>query len=1055
MSTRVGEVELYVDLDGRRIPVQTKKLAEQVGQALDSEFKGLSRRMDGISTDISRIGKDLERAFQLDDIGNLRQVRDTFDEIDGGARRAAIGAGSFRREYDGINDGVLELRQVAGTFQLLGDEARRGGAGVRGLGGDLDDTSRRGDAFRRVLGNLADAAKTFAGPGGGLDNMSRKLADNRIKWSDLGHETRQWTLIIGAVMAGMQDIAVLGSAAGAGLVAVGGAGLSLVTGVGAAAAVFKTLSMELDELPPSMREAKKEFDVFKDSFGDLRTVIASGALKQMTSTFSELRSTVSRLEPSFYGLGITVGRLLDDLSRNIRPGTEAFGQLNRSVELASPNFDSLARSSGTLGLALIRSFNRAQPLVQDLTGYVDKLVGRFDAFTRSSGFDEWILRSQKVFGSLGQLLDATGRALNDLVTPAAVNRTTKFLDNLTGFMPSLTVLLDNLGRLDLFGLAAQLLNDFGAALVPLEVPLGNLAEALSGKLSAGISAAAAALNVFATVAAPIVDLLADLVDAVPDGFMTGLVASLAVASSALLIFRGATALGGAITSMSTFTATAATTLGASKSLATGLATGIGRAGLIGGIAGGFVLAASAAGSFEKAILRIDDKARNVIASGTGIKSAYEQLGPTLGNASKGLTNVSDALDALSSVGTQRFSNIFAFFGTSMSEAGGQAIQLSRTLEALDPQLSSLANQNLPAAQGQFQQWAKDLGATDAQVLNLINQMPSFKQALIDSAAASGKAASDSDLVAMALGRTSVGADTAVGALARFGAGIAGSSQNTLAQEASLALLEGRTLTAGGAVDGLADKIRGFGSATLDTREANRQFEEAIDAVTESVGANGTSLDIATAAGRANEASLDSLAQKSLNAAAAALEQTGSQDQATAAINRGREELRRVLDQFGITGQAAEDYINKLGLVPGNVDTAVKLNDADTAEGRLNDLARTRTAIIRVQQDGSVNVGNGMTARPYATGGTLYGPELIYAGEAGPEAIVPLDRPLHDVDPSVRLLSALAQGKFQLPQAASGSSGPVFHEGAIVVRGALDPRRTAIEVANEIAEASVS
>ena len=53
-----------------------------------------------------------------------------------------------------------------------------------------------------------------------------------------------------------------------------------------------------------------------------------------------------------------------------------------------------------------------------------------------------------------------------------------------------------------------------------------------------------------------------------------------------------------------------------------------------------------------------------------------------------------------------------------------------------------------------------------------------------------------------------------------------------------------------------------------------------------------------------------------------------------------------------------------------------------------------------------------------------------------------------------MLSAIAQGK--IPHLASGAvvgagNKVIIEAGAIVVQGAVDPRRTAIEVANEIAE----
>src|SRR5690606_25794137 len=138
------------------------------------------------------------------------------------------------------------------------------------------------------------------------------------------------------------------------------------------------------------------------------------------------------------------------------------------------------------------------------------LVGRFDDFSRSTAFDVWATRAQSVFGSLGPLLDATGRALNDLVTPESTARTIAFLDNLTAFMPDLSDLLNTVGALDVFGLAAQALADFGEALRPLAEPMEQLATEFSRLGGDVISGLAEGLGTLATVTAPVVQGFADL-----------------------------------------------------------------------------------------------------------------------------------------------------------------------------------------------------------------------------------------------------------------------------------------------------------------------------------------------------------------------------------------------------------------------------------------------------------------------------------------------------------------------------------------------------------------
>lgn len=71
---------------------------------------------------------------------------------------------------------------------------------------------------------------------------------------------------------------------------------------------------------------------------------------------------------------------------------------------------------------------------------------------------------------------------------------------------------------------------------------------------------------------------------------------------------------------------------------------------------------------------------------------------------------------------------------------------------------------------------------------------------------------------------------------------------------------------------------------------------------------------------------------------------------------------------------------------------------------------------------------------FAAGGIVTGPTTALVGEAGPEAIIPLNRPLNLVDPSVRAVSAMLQGG-QTQGFASGGivgGGVTVAEGAIVV-----------------------
>lgn len=196
---------------------------------------------------------------------------------------------------------------------------------------------------------------------------------------------------------------------------------------------------------------------------------------------------------------------------------------------------------------------------------------------------------------------------------------------------------------------------------------------------------------------------------------------------------------------------------------------------------------------------------------------------------------------------------------------------------------------------------------------------------------------------------------------------------------ALAVLEGQAGDTAGAIDDLSNQILNFGKATLDTREANRQFESALDDLTDAIANNGATLDINTREGNANEAALDDLAEASKKRASAILLETGSQEDATAALADGRQKLIDMLGQFGITGQAAEDYADKLGLIPENITTAATITGVDEAEAKLAGLFRYSGRQIEIK----LNSGGGFASGGYtgnmpvgAVAGVVHGREFV-------------------------------------------------------------------------------
>lgn len=120
-------------------------------------------------------------------------------------------------------------------------------------------------------------------------------------------------------------------------------------------------------------------------------------------------------------------------------------------------------------------------------------------------------------------------------------------------------------------------------------------------------------------------------------------------------------------------------------------------------------------------------------------------------------------------------------------------------------------------------------------------------------------------------------------------------------------------------------------------------------------------------------------------------------------------------------------------------------------GRLTGAASSASGAV----SGARGAGGGGGPQRFASGKMVTGPVRALIGEAGPEAVVPLRRPLGQVDPSVRWLSAIAQGKSAPPMASGGVAGGGrtvnVEAGAIVVQEAHSPIATSVAILDRFTE----
>ena len=219
-------------------------------------------------------------------------------------------------------------------------------------------------------------------------------------------------------------------------------------------------------------------------------------------------------------------------------------------------------------------------------------------------------------------------------------------------------------------------------------------------------------------------------------------------------------------------------------------------------------------------------------------------------------------------------------------------------------LADVAGSSLPDATAEFKNLAEGYRLTTQDAGYLLESMPAFKDSLKEFATSAGLATDDQTLLNIAMQEGSDYADV----IATGFAGVDAAAED-----------------AANKVEELKNKILGFGQAQLDTRAAQRGFEEAVDKIRASVKKNGETLDINTEAGRNNQAALDDLARSAKDQALAIYESTGSTDELKASMDRGREALIKAATQMGETEEEAKTLADTLLGTPEEIKITVDAN----------------------------------------------------------------------------------------------------------------------------------
>lgn len=216
-----------------------------------------------------------------------------------------------------------------------------------------------------------------------------------------------------------------------------------------------------------------------------------------------------------------------------------------------------------------------------------------------------------------------------------------------------------------------------------------------------------------------------------------------------------------------------------------------------------------------------------------------------------------------------------------------------------------------------------------------------------------------------------------------------------------------------AIQSLNDTQTAAANAFLSSQAAQDKYIATLQAVDQQIKDNGVTLDENTEKGRANREYLRGLATDARSATDSMIANGDGIEAANAKMAEQREQLIETAGKFNVTGQAAEDMADDMGLIPNYVEVLIatpgaKLSkeEADDlnesleglpdevktqiiavaqregfaeAERRLNELARARqtTLTVDIIQRGSVRgAGRGIEipgAQNNAAGGKITGP----------------------------------------------------------------------------------
>lgn len=342
--------------------------------------------------------------------------------------------------------------------------------------------------------------------------------------------------------------------------------------------------------------------------------------------------------------------------------------------------------------------------------------------------------------------------------------------------------------------------------------------------------------------------------------------------------------------------------------------------------------------------KVADALAEVATEGPGASSALDDLfkDRTGGDLINTVTDLESAINrTFNRDGGQQFNDWGEAVVNGMTGIKGSSQILTEQFDRLDQGLADLVSGgNTDDAKKTFdeiKQAAEDQGVT---VEQLVEKFPKYGDALSEVEAATKTAAAE--------GKNLDGSLNDVGQAASDAA-----KQSEEIQQA----LEDVGLSAEGAVTDLAkftESLVAAGLLQLSARDAARNYEAALDTLTESVTKNGTTLDINTEAGRANQAAFDAIASAGIRSAEAMAVSGASQKDVQGKLKNTYTDLYNAARGFGMTDGQAQALARSVLGVPKGVSISSWMSDqakrtAENTKVAVDNIPPSKTVTITTIQ----------------------------------------------------------------------------------------------------------